>query len=230
MSSAYYGFIWKDYVLLLLCGFGLITNVLNISVFLSPQLKDISYKMLLIKSLANFFYLLFAFMLEFFFHCIDCPTTFSYSANVYTIGIGFYLNSCLDLFSIQIEIFLLIHVFGMLNNRHFFNSTSCITAIMMFGIVSFAFYIPKPLGYTIILEENRFVLTRNSFGMSKSFQITNLVQESIRFFLIVFVLSMLSIFDLIMFIKTFKPHRISPNVNNKSCMVIFLFQYYPKNI
>jgi hypothetical protein len=40
-----------------ICVFGLVTNLINIAVFLNPQMKDFSFKYMLASSLSDFLYL-----------------------------------------------------------------------------------------------------------------------------------------------------------------------------
>lgn len=203
-SNSHSGFSWWDYWALTVCSLGLITNTINLIVFASRKLKDDSYKLMFCKSLANFAYLLLSFLSEFFVYCIKCPITFTYFANLYAIAFGFYLASCLAVFRILIEIILSVRVYSTLANHTWFRTISNPMVIFVF-VVSLVFYAEKPAQFVIIntAGTDMYYLWYSDFGASKTFEIISIVQQFVRVFLAVVVLTVINVVNLIQFKRKF---------------------------
>ena len=86
----------------MICIFGMITNLLNILVFLNPSMKDPSFKCMLMISISDFFYLGIN-SYWFTFYCGDFYLNRYYSAQIYNIYLIEYFERYLAFYS---EIFL----------------------------------------------------------------------------------------------------------------------------
>lgn len=206
------GFNWQNYLAVFVSGFGLFTNLINIAVFSNRRLKDTNYRYLFSKSMANLFYLSFSFLNEFFKNCTGCDSTKTFFANLYVITITSYLAYCLAIFRILVEVTLSIRTFCHLeNNFAWFNKIPYKFTITTLFAVSLLYYAQKPFAYVILSvssEENSYYTVFNDFGKSETFSILSIVQQAVRIFLAVVLLTLINAVNLIKFRKRFNNLRV----------------------
>ena len=89
----------------LICLFGILTNILNIAVFLHPKMKDVSFKYMLALAVSDVLYLSFL-SASFIIYCKNCVASQTVGYVIYFIVIFYYLTGSLALFDILIENFL----------------------------------------------------------------------------------------------------------------------------
>lgn len=202
---------YTDILLILIpivCLFSVITNGLNILVFLHSKMKDSTFKYMLAISVSN---LLYAGLLSYGYivYCEDCSLSKSYGTQLFKIWIEYYFTSCLAFFSILIEIVISIHRYFLLkNNNNFLSKTSFKWITPMLLLISLLFYIPVIFTYEIVpVQLNDTIIyskVRTSFGrtnMGRSFPI---IQSLTRIFLSTFILSVVNVANIIGFRQRFK--------------------------
>lgn len=214
-KSLEYGFAWQDYVSMVITSFGIVTNIVNIFVFMSSQLKDLTYKYMLAKSIINCVYLLLSFLNVFFIYCSYCPVTFSYLSNLYAIWISFYIIGCLGIARILIEIALSLRIMFILKNRTWLNGVSHQIIIVGIVVFSLGFFAYKPFGFLIqyIPEFNIYYLVYTNFGQSRTNSLLSIIQQTFRIILGVGVVTIINIINLVRFRKRFKDRRVANSRN-----------------
>lgn len=209
------GFSWQDYFYLCITISGMLTNLVNFIVFFRIKLKDVRYKYMLWKSLANFFYLLLTFMSEIFIYCINCSSTKLFFSAFYLIYINTYLASCFAMFRILVELVLSFNTFLILKRRNWFEKIPYQTTIILLGILSLTFYAPKLPGFRISHNSitGTFSMAYTSFGLSQAFKIISITQSLVRVFLNVIALGFINVLNLIQFRNWFKRRRVGFELN-----------------
>lgn len=196
------GFRWPDYAALSVCGLGIVTNTINILVFLNRRrFRNANYNFMLAKSVTNLVYLIVSFLVEFFVYCINCPITFTYFANIYAIYFAFYLASCLAIFRILIEIALSFRVSFILTRRERLVNISYKPILIVLGLISLLYYANKPFAFRIesIPGTSMFYLNYSRFGETAVFSILVIVQQIVRIFLAVVLLTIVNLVNLVLF-------------------------------
>lgn len=150
----YTGLTWDLYLKPVMCLFGMATNLINISVFLSPNLKDTCYRYMLANSINNFMYLSFNLIATFFIYCNNCPSSQTYIAALYAISIVEYFTSCLAIYRISVEIVLSFQTYSILTKRNGLSKISYKLILTILFIASLFYYIQLTFAYTIIRIEN----------------------------------------------------------------------------
>lgn len=210
-SNDIVGLTWSGYVRVSLSFVGIVLNTVNIGVFMSPKLKDISYKYMLVKSAVSWAYLAFTLSTEVVSYCVNCSWSLTYAARVYSVAISIFFLSCLALFRTLIDIIISLNTYFILINKDWNRRkyTSVILLSILF-IVANVYNIQKPFSFTIIkipFQQNAFINVNNQFGQSEFNTILLIVQTVFRIFLSVVLLSIINVANLIRFRKRFK-HRI----------------------
>lgn len=217
-----YGFAWQNYIYMVVTSFGMLTNIINVSVFIQIKQKDVRLKYMLWKSLGSFFYLAFSFMSEFFSGCTNCPSTKLYFAVFHSIYFVIYLSSCLALFRILIELVLSLSTFSILIGRNWFAKIAPQIILVIIGIVSLAFYSPRFAAYTILMEPltNEYYIGVTRFGQSNAFKVISISQSLVRTFFNVIVLGLVNIFTLIQVKKWFRVRPVEFFINQVNILQI----------
>jgi len=205
VPSDYSYLTWDLILRLVVLAIGMLTNTINIAVFLNKKLKDESYKYMLSNSITNFLYLSVTFIGVFLYNCTYCPSSQTYGAVIYSIGIIFYFSSCLAIFRIVVEIALSVRTYLILTNKSFerFNYKN-ILAILLF--ISLLYYGQQPFAYGVgelsgPEDQVLYTAKANQFGNSPFAKTLIIVQFSVRIFLAVVVLSTVNCFSVIEFKK-----------------------------
>ena len=130
------------------CVLGTITNALCIAVFLSPKMKDISFKYMLAQSISDFIYL---FSLSFQlieFSAKDSITT-SLLFQIYSVVIDAVFTSFLGIFYVFVEVLISIQRYFIMKNKAFLSRVSHKKLIAFLAALSIVYYIPCMFLYQI---------------------------------------------------------------------------------
>ncbi len=90
----------------IICIIGVVTNVINIAVFLNPRMQDRSFKFMLANSVSDCIYLIF-FLTDYYIlkaYCNDCEITKTYTAQMFFFLVDDYFSSVCAFFCILIDI------------------------------------------------------------------------------------------------------------------------------
>jgi len=131
--------------------FGVITNGLNICVFLNPKMKDPTFKYMLAISVSNLFYtglLSYGYLS----YCDECNLSHAYSTQLFKILVDYFICSALALFNIFIEILISFHRYFMLkNNENVMEITKYKLMMPALLLISIIIYVPVLFTYEIVL-------------------------------------------------------------------------------
>lgn len=201
----------------------ILTNVINVAVFLNPKLKDQSYKYLLFKSIANFFYSLFAFLNLIFNYCASCATPQTYFAGIYSLWFGNFILSPLALYRAILDNILSLYTYCILKNLNWFDdklpsykyiaSISLLISTLLNVFILFGFDIVPVIDTS--LNTTKYLYLPNAFFTSSVFQGLSIFVITIRYFLAVFSLTVLNVLNAIGFRKRYKT-RTNGSVSNHS--------------
>lgn len=195
----------------IVCSFSVITNLLNIAVFLHPKMKDATFKYMLMISVSNCLYaglLSYGYVI----YCNDCSLNSTYGTLLFKILVEYFFTSCLAMFSILVEIVISIHRYCILKNNGMFHSQTSLRwiAICLF-VFSILFYLPVVFTYevkSIEIVRNSSLITytkvKTEFGRTSIGQSLPIIQSLVRIFLSTIVLSIVNIANIIEFRKRFK--------------------------
>ena len=209
---------WYLYLRPIMCTFGVITNVINIIIFhYSPKLKHSTYRLMLVISVVDFFYLLFFLISSFISDCKQYCTHMSsmrYEVKLFDLYIEDYLSSCLALFVIFIEIILSFKRYLILSNsRRFQNEFVNKLTVAIAFIVSLIYYIPVLYVKEIVEYQwdnstskntkaptlKKYELVKSDFGKTPFGKALPITLGSIRLLLATFLLSFINILTSIRF-------------------------------
>lgn len=203
------GFTWSAYVRSSLSLVGLILNTINICVFLSPKLKDTSYKYMLAKSFVNWSYLAFTLATEFVSYCMNCDWSPTFMSKFFTIAVGVYFLSVLSIYRTLIDITISVHTYLILINKNWNKKYTFLLVLMGLFIFSAVFNVQKPFSLTIIqIGPNSFMYMFTQFGLSDLNRVLITVQTLFRIFLAVVLLSVINLANLVLFRRRFKNRAI----------------------
>lgn len=210
---------WPSYSRGVACVFGMLTNTINIWIFLNPKLKDTSYKYMLVNSITNVIYALTSFISIFLVNCSNCPAAESYEAAIYSIGFFYYLANCLQLFKVTLEVTLSFYTYSILWSIKWFLRISFKFIVLILFIFSMVIYIEIIFSYKITqsIKSNdsiTYSAILNSFGNSNTGKTLSISAFFIRIFLAVLVLRIINLLSVIKFRKRYKSRKIGNNNNN----------------
>jgi len=207
---------WGYLLLPAICIFGFITNLINIIIFLNSKMKDISFKYLLAISISDLLYL-FSLSYLFISQCVDCPLHNTYFTHLYDFIFFHYFAPCLAIFCIFTEIILSLILYSVLKNKTYLQSLNFYLVIGFTLFVSFIYYLPllffknissinksnNDTNKTIINYNNEYTEVDTSLGSSLYGQVLPIILQSIRIFLVIFVLTGINILNAIEFKKRY---------------------------
>ena len=222
------GFTWQTYCSLVICLFGVLTNLINISVLSNSKLKDPSYSYLLAKSVVDFIYLSLAFVNQIVNYCFECTWSQTYLVNLYGLAIGVYLMPCLVIFRLLIENIVSVYIYLILSNRvRLINRVSYKLAIFLSFTLSVLFYAQRPFSVYIASNDDLvYYYKYTEFRLSRAYRIISIIQSLIRISLAVILLSIVNILNLVRFKKRFKSGVIRAVFIPKHSKIIFTPYYY----
>ena len=206
-STVAVGYIkWDGYVRGSIDLFGIFSNLINILVFLSPRLKDTSYKLMHVKAVSNLVYFLIAFETEILTFCVNCAWSSSYAAGFNYCYVYIYFSSCLHLLTIAIDVVLSVYTYCILINKPWLGRFTFLWISIALFAVSLGFYGQKPLVFAIypIGNTGNFYYTYSAFGASTTNKTLQIVQSFTRVFLAIVVVTVINVFNVVKFSKRYK--------------------------
>lgn len=199
--------------------FGMVTNLINISVFVHPRLKEDSYKFMLASSTSNFFYVTF-FILGYVVLMCDCALNSSFFTALFSIAIIDYFTSCLAIFRIFIEITLTIKTYCILSNNTIFNLVKYQFIMIALVIVSLIYY--SPICFYSYIDQGvncdglvTYGAVATSFGSSKTADNLVIALQSGRIILANVVLSFFNILTANKFRERYLKRKILSTTNSE---------------
>lgn len=198
---------WSGYVRASISLIGIITNTVNISVFLNGELKNTSYKLMMVKSVANLLYLLIASINEMIAFCSNCVWRSYYLTVFYSFAFSLCLAVILAIFRILVEITLSIYILCLLINKPWTRKHIWIWILIGLAVLSFGIYCQKPFIFNIVQVvpgENVYKLVSTNLGLSNANDVLTVVQTFIRIFLSVIVLSTVNLINLYFYKRRYK--------------------------
>lgn len=218
------GLKWSAYMGPIISLLGILTNFINICIFLNPKLDETSYRYMLSNSITNLLYLVFIFMATFFVGCLNCLSSQTYFAEFYRIFINDYFTSCLAIFRILIDITLSVRTLRVLKNKKWLENISYKWILIFWFLFSLIFYVPVAFAYAIYSMMSQspiygsiqlFYADVNDFGNSLAYVVISNIETSVRLFLAVVVLSTVNVLNVIEFRRRFC-HGVFKNQTKKT--------------
>ena len=215
------------------CIFGTITNSLCIAVFLSPKMKDISFKYMLAQSVSDFIYL-FSLSFQLIEFSTENSITTSLLFQIYSVVIDAVFTSFLGIFYVFVEVLISIQRYFIMKNKTFLSRVSHNKVIAFLAALSIVYYIPCMFLYqieTINLFNNStskyettYSYSKTSFFNSSPGKIIVSFLEFFRIFLNSVFLSVVNILTMIEFKKRsnsgIRRRAITYSVTGMTCNII----------
>ena len=174
--------------------------------------------------LSSLAYLTLSLVNQFLNSCVLCSWSVTYWSNVFYLVSGLYIQSCLIIFRVLIEIFISIHIYSILVNRIWLNKASNKLICFILLIISLVYYAQKPFACLITLIPNTsfYYVAYSTFGLTKANYILNIVQGVVRVFLSVVVLTGLNLINVVKFRQRVKIQNgnLSTNQSSQSSLTI----------
>ena len=225
---------WYYLIISIINSIGFILNCLNISVFLNPKMKNITFKYMLNTSIADVIYLgcLSYNVIK---YCTDHPLYNTYYTQFFIAYENDYFTSCLAIFVIFTDIIISIERYLILKKKIYLKNTSYrwITSILL--VVSFIYYLPIIFFRDIIvLKTNttslnststqiKYINVKNALGLSDFGRIMPIVLTVVRLFLGIVVLTVvnsLNAYELRKRILEKKKRKLTLDFNIFSLLII----------
>lgn len=194
-------FDWTNYVRMSLSFFGVVTNSINIWVFMGSGLKEASYRFMLAKSVANLLYLAIALVNEMLINCVNCLFIMNYGIALYTIVISSFLLNSLSFFRTMIDLLIVIHVFCILANKDWTTKLAYRWIILIMIAVTSAYNLFKPFFFWIyqVPNSSQVFVYVTPFGVSQVSRILMVTQSFIKIVLTSFVYPLINIKNIFLF-------------------------------
>lgn len=194
---------WSLYLRLIFAGLGIFSNLVNVLVFMNSRLQDVAYKYMMATSGVNFLFLSIHFVIVMLNLCIDCKSGTTYASALVSILLGYYLQNCLAVMRLFLEIMISLRIYFILLNKTF-ERVSYKIIILLLMVVSLVYYIQQPFSYMICqkkLADNSIAygVQTTSFGNSALAKWLIVGQFSVRILLTMVVLSVINILSVIEF-------------------------------
>jgi hypothetical protein len=191
---------WPELLYASICVFGSLPVIINVSIFLSPTLKDHIYKFLLFEAIVDLLYLI-CIGLSIVFSC-GSPCAYVESkliAKIYSLVIYDYATSCMAITNIFIELFLAIQRLFVIMNKPFLienNLFICGTLTLL----SMAYYLPVFFLKSIVkLDNDKYDVVWSEFGRASSGQLLYTFLSTFRLFLVTVCLFSINLFTFLKF-------------------------------
>ena len=187
---------------------GLITNSINIAAFLSPKLKDTCYKYMLFTSITNLIYVCINFMGIFFYYCVNCDSSKTYLAAIYSIAASFYLSNCMSVMRILLDVTISLRTYFILINKSLEWLSYKIVLVILLSI-SLLYYAQIPFAYSPMTSDFvSYSVKSNDFGSSMLNKWLIIGQYIVRMCLAVVVLSVVNMINLFKFRNRYQSRSI----------------------
>jgi hypothetical protein len=212
---------WLTWLFLAESIFGFLTNIVNIAVFANQRrFKEIRYKFLLVKSIANLIYFMINILSPFFTYCIGCELSVTYFGAVYSIYLSLYLSSCFSAMRMFILLGISIRTHLIMSKQSSPSKYRYIFASILIFIISFLTYSFIPFAYEIIQipGTNYYLYTYNSFGSSVAFKILTIVVFLLFVVITIIVFVVLNLSSFIRLKKWLRKRRAVRVVNSQNVL------------
>jgi hypothetical protein len=232
VATSGFDFTWSALSKLIVASFSVLTDLINITVFVHPKLKDTSYKYMLAISITHFFYSLNALMLTITFSCTTCSLIGSFFAAFVLSYLTQFVPSILTLFRTFSECTIALYTYCVLTNRNRFvervNSFKLVIfpahSLIAVAIVSYQLF-GISIGSSVDKNGNtQYSRIQNSFALTQLYSIVSIVTLSIWLSLVAFVLTFLNILNVIEFRKRYNT-RISGLTNAYNTTMVNSIQH-----
>ena len=215
--------------------FSIVTSVINVIVFSGDQLKDFTYKYLLVSSVCDIMYLSFGiFSLMFPKYCCESPFLCG-GVNVQHFAIWSYrifqdyLTSSIAIYNILSEVFLSLQRLLMLMSIEYLTNLTVYQVGPVMAIVALVYYLPvwslsHIVNYSIVYANQSYdavALNKTDFAYSQLGQLVRPILSSIRIILVMFLFSVLNIFTIILL------RRMIVNKEDTTLRVISKLFHFP---
>lgn len=214
-------FYWT-YILPSISIFSLVTNSINIFVFIRLRSQNPIYKYMLINSLTNFVY---SFICSFVFlmKCGQfCKQEKTFISRVYEIYLFYYFSNVLDIFNILVEIIIATQRYTIVSNK-IIPVKMPIRFILLFLLIFSALYcLPVLIWEEVITKVNSFsqetMSESNKEDLDNKYKILFGVLSSIRCLFFLALLILINLFTLLRFKTQVKQKKMMKNIatNGKS--------------
>lgn len=210
-------FDWTGYVRASLGLVGVLTNAINIGVFQSPKLKELSYSFMLGKSIGNFFYLAIAFTNEFLVNCLNCLQLLNFASAVYLIAINAFLLNMFSFFRTQLDLIIAFHTFCLLYNKRWTSKipTSAIFLIIIFIATAYNAYKIFMFWILQMPDRDQVFIMYTDFGLSYVCKMLLVVQSFIKIVLTSVLFPVINLINLVLFRKRFENQLIPSGKERK---------------
>ena len=198
--------IYWTFILPVICFFSLITNGINILVFFRIKSHDLIYKYMLFNSMADEVYL-FGVLFIFLVRCGQfCQIKDTYLVQVYAHYIYMYATNSVALFSVFLEIMIILQRYFTLKNKTFLKNVNKTLFLIYLLIFSFVYHIPQLSVFEIERKNQTFnstfvrvIYTRTFVANNKSFIERNLLAFQTLMRLILSIIIMVLLYKLTTF-------------------------------
>lgn len=112
---------WIIEALPIICIFGVITNLINIGIFLNPRLNDQSFKYMLANSVSDLIYVT-LFLVDYYVFkefCFDCDISNTYTAQMFYFLVDDYFSSSCAFFAILTDLVLSFERLMIVTNKRY---------------------------------------------------------------------------------------------------------------
>ena len=192
--------IYWTFILPVICSFSMFTNAINIIVFNRIKSHDNIYKYMLFNSIADEVYLFGVFFI-FLARCGQfCQIKDTYMAQVYAHYIYMYATNSVALFSMFLEIIIIVQRYFKLKNKKLFKNSKNNLFFILLLLFCFVYHIPQ-LSVFEIEQKNqtvngsfvRLIYVRTFTAYNKSFFKRNILalQTMMRLFLSIIIIALL---------------------------------------
>jgi hypothetical protein len=207
-NSSAMGLKWNLGFRLAVLSFGLVTNTINVLAFLSPKLKDTCYKYMLATTLNNLIYLIINVMGILFYYCLNCSSSQTYFAAIYSITASLYLSDCTSVMRILLDVTISLRTYFILINKNLeWLSYKLVLVILM--CISLLYYAQIPFSYSpSTVDFVTYSVQSTSFGSSTLNRWLIIGQYIVRMALAVVVLSIVNVLNLIQFRRRYQKRGI----------------------
>jgi hypothetical protein len=205
-----------DYEVSITCSFSALTSLFNIIVFSHPNLKDPTFKILLLVSLVDFCYMtLVMYNGTVAAKCDQSPILCGEQGQIAgymgILIVNNYFNSCLAIFNIMMEIYLSVNRLLLIQNITLIKDVTVRTVGPIFGSLALIYYLPSlfanrldKTGKVYVYRNQTFVdyaLVLTEFGSSPVGQWVTSAIQILRIVLVVLVIFPINIVSIFLFQK-----------------------------
>ncbi len=187
--------------LALICFFGVLTNLINITVFVNPRITDKCFKYMLVNSISDMVYLslfLVVYYIPMHFYITKCQIgSYSYTAQLLFFLVNDYFSSTLAFFTILTDILLSLKRLMIVTNKYYATWISYKVAISACYLLSLILY--SPVLFLKKIEPRSgpngtfYTIVPTNFAETRIGTATPIILSSFRIFMGIVVLSTINI-------------------------------------